>query len=75
MKKRVEETLDQFADAGYINYVIEWLEENNFINQGKYDLRSVSEQEYENALNKLKDNYMSISKEDEQTIINIAKRF
>jgi hypothetical protein len=75
MRTTVIEALERFNDQGCINDVIEWLRDNNFIPQEDLDIRSISEQEYEDALNKLKGKYMSISKEDEQTIINISKRF
>lgn len=75
MRTTVIEALERFNEQGCISDVIDWLRENNFIAEEDFDLRSVSEQEFENALDKLKGKYIAISKEDEQTIINIAKRF
>jgi hypothetical protein len=75
MRTIVIEALERFNEQGCINDVIDWLRENSFIPEEDLDIKSISEQEYDDALNKLKSNYMSISKEDEQTIINIAKRF
>lgn len=75
MKQKIEATLEKFAEEGYMYHVIDWLEENKFIPQKDYNSRSISEQEFEDALNKLKDKYISVTKEEEQTIINIAKRF
>ena len=75
MRITVIEALERFESQGCISDVIDWLRENNYIPEEDLDIRSVSEQEYEDAIDKLKGKYMSISKEDEETIINIAKRF
>jgi hypothetical protein len=75
MRTTVSETMEKMNEQGVVHYAIDWLRDNGFIPQEDLDIKSISEQEYDDALNKLKGNYMSISKEDEQTIINIAKRF
>jgi len=75
MRTTVTETMEKMNEQGVVQYAIDWLRDNGFIPQEDLDIKSISEQEYDDALNKLKGNYMSISKEDEQTIINIAKRF
>jgi len=51
------------------------LKEDNLLSYDEIYLPSIPEIEFEEALNKLHHKWNRLSKEDEQTIINIAKKF
>jgi hypothetical protein len=60
-----------------IEQALTWLKDNDYLD-GSFLLtgrESINEQEYLKTLTKLKDNWLSLSKEEEDAILNIAKRF
>ena len=72
----VNEFLDE-CSSKEIEKVLEWLKDNDyldaiFLSTGN---ESINEQIYTEDLIKLKNNWLSLSKEEENIISNIAKRF
>lgn len=72
----VDEFLEE-CDNEEINQVIEWLTENDYLVNLKPTTSgmSIDEGEFQEALHKLSENKISLSKEEENIILNIAKRF
>ena len=73
----VEEFLED-CDEDEIQEVVDWLGNNGHlrpIDIDKSERVSVSEAEYMEALGKLYTKWNMLSKEEEQTILNLAKRF
>jgi len=76
----VDVEVDEFLDecsSKEIKEVLKWLQSNNYLD-GTFSLtgkESINEQEYLSALTKLRDNWLSLSKEEEEIIFNISKRF
>jgi hypothetical protein len=75
MRTTVSETMDKMNEQGVLQYAIDWLRDNGFIHEEDIDFRSVSESQFEDALNKLHGKWNRLSQEEEDTIINISKRF
>ena len=75
MRTTVSETMETMNEQGVVHYAIDWLRDNGFIPQEDIDFRSVSESQFEDALNKLHGKWNRLSQEEEDTIINISKRF
>jgi len=75
MRTTVSEIMDKMNEQGVVQYAIDWLRDNGFIPEENIDLRSVSESQFEDALNKLHGKWNRLSQEEEETIINISKRF
>jgi len=75
MRTNVSETMDKMNEQGVVQYAIDWLRDNGFIPEENIDFRSVSESQFEDALNKLHGKWNRLSQEEEETIINISKRF
>jgi hypothetical protein len=72
----VDEFLDE-CSSGEIKYVLKWLRDNDYLD-GTFLLtgkESINEHEYLSALTKLRNNWLSLSKEEEDIILNISKRF
>jgi len=72
----VDEFLEE-CDDKEINQVIEWLTGNDYLENLKptTDKTSIGEQEFIEALYKLSKHKMSLTVEEENIILNIAKRF
>ena len=72
----VDEFLEE-CDDKEINQVIEWLIGNDYLENLKptADKISIGEQEFIEALYKLRNHKMSLTVEEENIILNIAKRF
>lgn len=76
----VDIDVDDFLDdcsSEEIEQVLQWLRDNDYLD-GTFSLtgkESINEQEYISALTKLRDNWLSLSREEEDIILNIAKRF
>ena len=75
MRTTISETMDKMNEQGVLQYAIDWLRDNGFIPEEDIDFRSVSENQFEDALNKLHSKWNRLSQEEEDTIINISKRF
>ncbi len=75
MRTTISETMDKMNEQGVLQYAIDWLRDNGFIPEEDIDFRSVSESQFEDALNKLQGKWNRLSQEEEDTIINISKRF
>lgn len=75
MRTTVSETMEKMNEQGVVQYAIDWLRDNGFIPEENIVFRSVSESQFEDALNKLHDKWNRLSQEEEETIINISKRF
>jgi hypothetical protein len=75
MRTTVSETMDKMNEQGVLQYAIDWLRENGFIPEKNIEFRSVSESQFEDALNKLHGKWNRLSQEEEDTIINISKKF
>lgn len=73
--------VDEFIAAcsdSEIQEIIDILIEDNWLNEGasmSNNPMSVSESEFEEALNKLHGNWNRLSQEEEETILKIANRF
>jgi len=71
-------TVDEFYDEldhSEKEELIGLLKKDNFLFYDEIYLPGIFEIEFEEALNKLHHKWNRLSKEDEQTIINIAKKF
>jgi hypothetical protein len=75
MRTTVSETMEKMNEQGVVQYAIDWLRDSGFIPEEDIDFRSVSERQFEDALNKLHGKWNRLSQEEEETIINISKRF
>jgi hypothetical protein len=75
MRTTVSETMEKMNEQGVVHYAIDWLRDNGFIPEEDIDFRSVSESQFEDALNKLHGKWNRLSQEEEDTIINISKKF
>ena len=75
MRTTVSETMEKMNEQGVVQYAIDWLRDNGFIPEENIVFRSVSESQFEDALNKLHDKWNRLSQEEEDAIINISKRF
>jgi len=74
----VEFTVDEFyneLERIEKEELIGLLKKDNLLSYDEIYLPSIPEIEFEEALNKLHHKWNRLSKEDEQTIINIAKKF
>lgn len=63
---------------GELKEVIEYLEEMGWLKKHGYipsGRTSVNEQMFNESLSKIKNNWLSLSNEEEDIILNIAKRF
>ena len=73
--------IDEFLEScnpEQINQVIDYLIDGNYIRIsriGNQELQTISEQDLENALNKLHGKYRSLTQDEEETIIKIGNRF
>ena len=76
----IDVNVDEFLDecsSREIGQVLKWLQNNDYLD-GRFSLtgkESINEQEYLNALIKLRDNWLSLSRGDEDTILTLAKQF
>jgi len=57
------------CDEEEIEELLEYLKEEGYLD------RSMNESMFMDALNKIKNNWLSLSREEEDVILNIAKRF
>lgn len=73
--------VDEFLESccpGELKEVIEYLEEHEYLEKYGYipsGRTSVNEQMFNESLSKIKNNWLSLSNEEEDIILNIAKRF
>jgi hypothetical protein len=71
--------VDEFLDAcndREINQVIEWLrEEEHISNYSKTETESINDSTFNDAVIKIQNHRISLSREEEEFILNIAKRF
>lgn len=73
----VDEFLED-CDASELDEVVEWLQDHGHLRPTSVDKAtqvSVSESEYMEALDKLYTKWNMLSKFEEETILNLAKRF
>jgi hypothetical protein len=71
----VDEFLDTCNDRE-INQVIEWLREEEYIsNYSKTETDSINDSTFSDAVIKIQNHRISLSREEEEFILNIAKRF
>lgn len=75
MTVTVKEVMEKMVDQGMIDRTIDWLRDNGYLPQEDLEPKCIGEQEYEEALDKLKGKYRIVTQEEEQTIINLSKRF
>ena len=72
--------VDEFLEncsTNEIKEVIDWLEEDGQLNYG-FNItgrESINERMFLESLYKIKDNWIGLSKEEEDIILNISKRF
>ena len=72
--------VDEFLEScstNEIKEVIDWLEEDGQLEHG-FNItgrESMNERIFLDSLFKIKDNWMGLSKEEEEIILNISKRF
>ena len=71
--------VDEFLDAcndKEINQIIEWLREEEYIsNYRKTETESINDSIFNDAVIKIQNHRISLSREEEEFILNIAKRF
>lgn len=71
--------VDEFLDAcndREINQVIEWLREEEYIsNYSIAETESINDSTFNDAVIKIQNHRISLSREEEEFILNIAKRF
>lgn len=71
--------VDEFLDAcndKEINQVIEWLREEEYIsNYSIAEIDSINDSIFNDAVIKIQNHRISLSREEEEFILNIAKRF
>ena len=71
----VDEFLDACSDKE-INQVIEWLREEEYIsNYSIAETDSINDSTFNDAVIKIQNHRISLSREEEEFILNIAKRF
>ena len=71
----VDEFLDACSDKE-INQVIEWLREEEYIsNYSIAETESINDSTFNDAVIKIQNHRISLSREEEEFILNIAKRF
>lgn len=66
------------CDNSEIEEIVDWLQNNGHLRETSVDKSAevcVTEAEFMNALDKLYTKWNMLSKEEEQTILNLAKRF
>jgi hypothetical protein len=61
------------CDEEEIEELLEYLKEKGYLDNKEN--RSMNESMFMDALNKIKNNWLSLSREEEDVILNIAKRF
>jgi hypothetical protein len=75
----IDVDVDEFLDAcndREINQVIEWLrEEEHISNYSKTETESINDSTFNNAVIKIQNHRISLSREEGEFILNIAKRF
>ena len=75
MRTTVSETMEKMNEQGVLDHAIDWLRDNGFIEPEDLEPKCIGEQDYEDALAKLKGKYRMVTQEEEETIINLSKRF
>jgi predicted transcriptional regulator len=68
----------EFVDAcneEEIEELLEYLKEEGYLDRSMNESISMNESMFMDALNKIKNNWLSLSREEEDVILNIAKRF
>ena len=71
----VDEFLDACSDKE-INQIIEWLREEEYIsNYSIVETDSINDSTFNDAVIKIQNHRISLSREEEEFILNIAKRF
>lgn len=66
------------CDNSEIEEIVNWLQNNGYLRETSVDKSTevcATEAEFMNALDKLYTKWNMLSKEEEQTILNLAKRF
>lgn len=76
----VDIEVDEFLEncsTNEIKEAIDWLEEEGYLEHGfnVTGRESMNERIFLESLFKIKDNWMGLSKEEEEIILNISKRF
>ena len=71
--------IDEFLDAcndREIEQVIKWLREEEYVsNYRKTETESINDSTFNDAVIKIQNHRISLSREEEEFILNIAKRF
>jgi hypothetical protein len=76
MNYKLESFLNN-CDPVDLQYLVEWVKDSNLITEKDFLNRSMSagEEYFENSLSKIRGKWNQLSKEEEDFILNLAKRF